>query len=87
MSAEGGVIGIGSGGFYAMSAARALVKVDGLELEDIATRSMDVASEICVYTNNNYPIESVTLPDPDEPVEPKDDAGTAENSDSDDKAV
>ena len=43
----------------------ALVKVDGLELEDIATRSMDVASEICVYTNGNYTMESVTLPDPE----------------------
>jgi hypothetical protein len=54
MNAEGGVIGIGSGGFYATAAARALVTVDGLDIEDIAQRSMTVAADLCVYTNHNF---------------------------------
>lgn len=58
---EDGLIGIGSGGMYALSAARALKTVKDLEAEDIARRSMDIASEICVYTNNNYTIESIDL--------------------------
>ncbi len=58
---EDGVVGIGSGGMYALSAARALKSVNTLSAEDIAKRSMDVASEICVYTNNNYTIESIDL--------------------------
>ncbi len=50
------LIGIGSGGNYALSAARALIDMD-LEAEDIARRSMQVAADICVYTNNNLTIE------------------------------
>jgi ATP-dependent HslUV protease subunit HslV len=57
---ERGIIGIGSGGVYALAAARALIDVDGLEAEDIARRSMAIAADICVYTNTNLTIE--TLP-------------------------
>jgi ATP-dependent HslUV protease subunit HslV len=54
-----GLIGIGSGGNYALSAARALVDQDALSAEEIAMRAMKVASEICVYTNNNFVIEKL----------------------------
>lgn len=50
---------IGSGGNYALSAARALMPFD-LSAEDIVRRSMQIAAEICVYTNSNLVIESIT---------------------------
>ena len=56
---EDGVIGIGSGGNYALSAARALMAVDGLSAEEIARRAMKIAAEICVYTNNNVILETI----------------------------
>ncbi len=52
-----GLIGIGSGGNYALSAARALIDIDGLDSEEIARRSMKVAGDICVYTNSNVILE------------------------------
>jgi ATP-dependent HslUV protease subunit HslV len=54
---EDGVVGIGSGGNYALSAARALMTVDGLSAEEIARRAMKIASDICVYTNTNVTVE------------------------------
>ena len=54
---EDGLIGIGSGGTYALAAARALMAVDGLEAEEIARRSMAIAAEICVYTNTSLVVE------------------------------
>ncbi|MFO1026182.1 MAG: ATP-dependent protease subunit HslV [Acetobacteraceae bacterium] len=56
---EDGVIAIGSGGNYALAAARALMDVAGLSAEDIARRAMKIAAEICVYTNGNIIIESL----------------------------
>ena len=56
---EDGVVGIGSGGNYALSAARALMTVDGLSAEDIARRAMKIAAEICVYTNHNLIVETI----------------------------
>jgi ATP-dependent HslUV protease subunit HslV len=56
---EAGVMAIGSGGNYALSAARALVDVDGMDAEAIARKSMKIASEICVYTNGNLVIEKL----------------------------
>ncbi|HLY79115.1 MAG TPA: ATP-dependent protease subunit HslV [Caulobacteraceae bacterium] len=56
---DDGVIGIGSGGNYALSAARALMAVDGLSAEEIARRAMKIAAEICVYTNNNVILETI----------------------------
>jgi ATP-dependent HslUV protease subunit HslV len=55
---EGGVMGIGSGGMYALSAARALVETD-LDAEAIVRRAMRIAGEICVFTNANLVIETV----------------------------
>jgi ATP-dependent HslUV protease subunit HslV len=56
---EDAVIGIGSGGNYALAAARALLTVEGLEAEEIARRAMKIAADICVYTNGNFVLESL----------------------------
>src|SRR3954453_14611004 len=56
---EDGLIGIGSGGNYALSAARALIDIDGLSAEDIARKAMGIAADICVYTNRNVIVESL----------------------------
>lgn len=56
---EDGLIGIGSGGNYALSAARALMDQDGLDAETLAKRAMQVAADICIYTNENVTIESI----------------------------
>jgi ATP-dependent HslUV protease subunit HslV len=50
---QDGVIGIGSGGNYAMSAARALYDIENLDAKEIAERSMKIAAQLCVYTNEN----------------------------------
>lgn len=55
---EGGVIGIGSGGNYALSAARALMDTD-MSAEEIARKSMAIAAEICVYTNDRLVLEII----------------------------
>ena len=56
---EDGLIGIGSGGAYALSAARALVDRDDMDAEAIAQRAMQIAAGICVYTNENIVIEKL----------------------------
>lgn len=55
---ESGVMGIGSGGNYALAAARALYDTD-MSAEDIAKRSMAIAADICVFTNTNVIIETL----------------------------
>ena len=55
---EGSVMGIGSGGMYALAAARALSDSD-LDAEAVARKAMAVAAEICVYTNTNVVVESL----------------------------
>lgn len=55
---EDSLIGIGSGGPYALAAARALLPLD-LSAEEIAQRAMKIAADICVYTNHNIVIESL----------------------------
>ncbi len=56
---EDGIIAIGSGGNYALAAARALITVDGLGAEEIARRSMKIAADICVFTNHSIIIEAL----------------------------
>lgn len=56
---EDGIIAIGSGGNYALSAARALLTVDGLGAEEIVRRSMKIAGDICVYTNHSVRVETL----------------------------
>jgi ATP-dependent HslUV protease, peptidase subunit HslV len=55
---EGGVMAIGSGGNYALAAARALADTD-FDAETIVRRAMKIAAEICVYTNDNVVIETI----------------------------
>ena len=55
---ERGVIGIGSGGSFALAAARALIDTD-LEAEEIARKAMTIASEICVFTNDQFVVETL----------------------------
>ena len=55
---EDGVAGIGSGGNYALSAARALIDQD-LDAEAIARKAMAIAADICIYTNTNLTVESI----------------------------
>ena len=56
---ENGIIGIGSGGNYALAAARALADQD-MDAEAIARRAMAIAAEICVYTNTNLIVETLS---------------------------
>jgi ATP-dependent HslUV protease subunit HslV len=56
---EDGVIAIGSGGNFALAAARALLDVPGLGAEEIARRAMKIAADICVYTNHSLTVESL----------------------------
>jgi ATP-dependent HslUV protease subunit HslV len=56
---EDGIIAIGSGGNYALAAARALIDLPGLSAEEIARRAMKIAGDICVYTNYNVIVETI----------------------------
>lgn len=56
---QNGVCAIGSGGNYALSAARALYDNTELSAREIAEKALLIASEICVFTNNNITIEEV----------------------------
>jgi len=56
---EDGMIGIGSGGGYALAAARALVDLPGMDVEQIARKAMRIAAGICIYTNDNIVTESL----------------------------
>ena len=53
------VIAIGSGGNYALAAAKAFMMNSDLNTEDIVRKSLEIASEICIYTNKNFVIESL----------------------------
>lgn len=54
-----GVIGIGSGGSFAVAAARALIDIEGLDAMAIAQKSMNIAADACVYTNHTFVIETI----------------------------
>ena len=56
---EDDIIGIGSGGGYALAAARALIEIDGLDAETVARRAMKIAAGICVYTNDRITLEKL----------------------------
>ena len=55
---EDGIVGIGSGGSYALAAARALSDTD-MTAEEIALKSMQIAADICIYTNHNIIVEKI----------------------------
>jgi ATP-dependent HslUV protease subunit HslV len=54
-----GLIGIGSGGTYALAAARALIDRPDMDAEAIARRALGIAAEICVYTNDKIVLEAL----------------------------
>jgi len=56
---DDGIIGIGSGGSFALAAARALVKHTSLSARDIVVQSMAIAADICVYTNSTVTLEEL----------------------------
>lgn len=57
---EDGIIGIGSGGNYALAAARAMTDSDSkMKTEDMARKAMEIAAKICVYTNDDIVIEKL----------------------------
>ncbi|MCH8182626.1 MAG: ATP-dependent protease subunit HslV [Proteobacteria bacterium] len=56
---DDGLIGIGSGGNYALAAARALMDRDELDAEAIAQKAMAIAADICIYTNTSVTIETI----------------------------
>ncbi len=56
---EDGLIGIGSGGPYALAAARALIDQPAMDAEAIARRAMGIAADICVFTNRNLTLEKL----------------------------
>lgn len=57
---QGGVAAIGSGGDFARAAAKALILETSLDAEAIARRAMAIAAEICVYTNSNLVVETIS---------------------------
>lgn len=56
---DDGVLGIGSGGAYAVAAARALYEIPDLGAREIAERALRIAADICIYTNSNLTIEEL----------------------------
>ena len=56
---EDGLIGIGSGGAYALSAARALMDDKDRSAEDVARHAMKIAGDLCIYTNHNITLEAL----------------------------
>ena len=56
---DDGIIGIGSGGHYAIAAAKALIKHSSLSAEKIVKESLEIASDICIYTNKEIHIEKL----------------------------
>jgi len=56
---DDGIIGIGSGGAFALAAARALAKHSNLSAREIVEQSMAIAADICVYTNNHVTLEEL----------------------------
>ena len=56
---EDGLIAIGSGGMYALSAARALIAHTDLDAKTIATEALNIAGDVCIYTNRNIVVEEL----------------------------
>ncbi len=56
---DDGIVAIGSGGNYALAAARALIDRDDLDAEAIARKAMAIAAEICIYTNTEVTLEKL----------------------------
>lgn len=59
LESHDGVLGVGSGSNFAMAAARALMDIPELSAEDVAKKAMKIASEMCIYTNDSFMVESL----------------------------
>lgn len=59
VSPSDGVVGIGSGGSYAVAAARALVRHSSLAASEIVRRSLEIAGELCIYSNQSIVVEEI----------------------------
>ena len=59
---DDGILGVGSGGNYAVAAARALLSQPGLSARDIVERALEIAADICVYTNRNTTVLELDSP-------------------------
>ena len=59
LETDDGILAIGSGGPYANSAAKALLKNTKMNAKEIAIESLNIAADICVYTNNNIVVEEI----------------------------
>ncbi len=57
---EFGIVAIGSGGAYAQSAAKALLENTDLPPEEVVKKALKIASELCIYTNDNFVLETIT---------------------------
>ena len=58
---DDGILAIGSGGPYANSAAKALIKNTNMNAKEIALESLNIAADICVYTNHNIISETIEI--------------------------
>lgn len=56
---DDGILAIGSGGAYALAAARALVRHSDLDAEGVVREALGIASDICIFTNNNITVETL----------------------------
>ena len=61
IESDDGILAIGSGGPYANSAAKALIKNTQMNAEEIAVESLNIAADICIYTNHNIVSEKIEL--------------------------
>ena len=56
---DDGIVGIGSGGSYALAAAKALRSSSDLDSKEMARKSLEIAADICIYTNDNITVEEI----------------------------
>lgn len=58
---EDGLIGLGSGGPYALAATRALIEIEALDAEQLARKALAIAAQMCIYTNDVVNLERLTI--------------------------
>jgi ATP-dependent HslUV protease subunit HslV len=66
LESNDGVLGVGSGSPYALAAARALMDLPDLTAEQVAEKAMNIASDMCVYTNKEFMVESMATKEKDQ---------------------
>jgi len=58
---DDGILAIGSGGPFALSAAKALIKNTQMNAKEIANESLSIAADVCIYTNHNITVEEIKI--------------------------